>query len=347
MSQTLRRLKTFGVVAVLSGLVWVLAESQTLRTESLTLSVTIKGESDNASLVRINDASWSGQIELTIEGSAASVSDARDRLGGRVELMVGRELPSEAKDHVISLVEALRRTEALLDSGVSIAEVRPETLAISVVRVAEVQATVMVRAPAGRLEGAPRAEPAAVTIRGPKDAIEGLVGGGGAVEVVAPIDDGSLDGLLPGVPEVLADIRLELPEALRGVWGVSMSPETVDVTVQVRTRTRTHTIPRLPVQVVLPPPELGRWLITLAPEDTDLFDVTISGPSEGVDQVISGAVRPMAIVSLSFDELERGITSKTARIVLLPPGVSARVEDAEVGLTIERVEEPEAESASP
>ncbi len=341
----LNKFRTLGVVVVLSGLVWVLAESQTLRSESLTLGVTIKGEADGASLVRISDGTWTGQIELTIEGSAALVSDARDRLGGRVELVVGRELPSEPGDHVVMLQDALRLTQALLDSGVSIAEVRPETVPISIARAAEIEAPVIVRAPLGRLEGAPRAEPPVVRIRGPKDAIDAL--NNGAFEVVAQIGEDALDGLLPGVPEVLQDIRLEMPESLRRTWGVTLVPDAADVTVMVRTRTRTHTIPRLPVQVVLPPPELGRWRITLAAEDTDLFDVTIAGPSEGVEQVISGASRPMAVLSLSFDELERGITSKRAQIVLLPQGVTARVEDAEIRLTIERVEEPGTDPVSP
>lgn len=341
----LNKLRTFGAVAVLSLLVWVMAESQTLRSEQMTIDVGLVSEVDQASMVRDSDGSWSGRVELTLEGSAASVTAARDRLGGRVELMVGRELPSEAGDHVILLRDALRRTEYLRGAGVTISEVRPESISVSIARVTTIEAPVTVRAPAGRLEGAAQVEPARVQIRGPERVLNGL--GASELEVVARLGDESLDGLLPGVDEVITDVRLGKPEALSQTWGVSIVPPTVDVTLKVRTRTRTHTIPRLPVQVVLPPPELGRWTITLSPEDTDIFDVAISGPSEGVERVISGEIRPMAVLTLSYEELERGISGKKAQIVLLPEGVQARAEDMDVGLTIERVEAPEGDPAGP
>ncbi len=339
------RLKTMGAVVVLSVLVWVLAESQTLRSESLVLNVVLSPAPDEVSLVRVTDGSWTGQVHVTLAGSASLVSEARDRLGGRVELVVGRELPGEPGDHAVSLREALRRTEALKDLGVNIVETRPEVAPLTVVRAATRRASVVVRAPTGALEGPARAEPMEVTIRGPEPVMRSF--GDGSLEVVATIEESALEGLRPGVVETIPDIRVQLPEVLSRTWGVAARPQVVDVSVQVRTRTRSHTIPRLPVQVVLPPPELGRWRITLSPEDTDLFDVVVSGPSEGVAEIESGASRPMAVVSLSFQELEAGITSKTAQIVLLPAGVTARVEDLEVGLTIERVETSAGDPASP
>ena len=323
-------------VCVLTLFVWVMAESQTLRSEHVTLELQVVSEVDGASLVRFADGARSKRVELTLEGSAASVSSVRERLGGRIELMVGRELPAEAGDHAVALREALRRTQALRGSGVTISEARPDSVSISIVRVITVEAPVSVRAPAGRLEGAAQATPASVRLRGPEEVLGEL--DASELEVIARLDDGALDGLPAGVPQVIQDVRLEAPAALRETWGVTLSPASVDVRVQLRTRTRTHTIPRLPVQVVLPPPELGRWRITLSPEDTDLFDVVISGPSEAVERVVSGEVRPMAVLALSYEELERGIQSKAAQIVLLPEGVHARVEDPEVRLRIERVE---------
>lgn len=333
---TWARVKTGLVVAVLTALVWVLAESRTLRTEQVSLVVTITDEGDGASLVRVTDDLWKGEVEVTLLGSAAVVADARERIGGRVALAVGRELPATPGQHAIALRDALRRTEALRDSGVTIQEIRPETVAIQVDRAVEVSVPVAVRAPAGRLDAPARVSPATVRVRAPASAMEGI--DAAALEAVAEIDPALLDNVAPGREEVISGVRLRTPGPLAGVWHVSMAPPIVDVTVVVRTRTRSHTIPRLPVQVMLPPPELGRWRIELAPEDTDLFDVVITGPSDAVERVASGEASPMAVVSLTFQDLTQGVGSKEARIVFLPAGVTARVENPTVKLTIRRVE---------
>ncbi|MEZ6241446.1 MAG: hypothetical protein R3B57_00220 [Phycisphaerales bacterium] len=333
---TWARIKTGLVVAVLTVLVWVLAESRTLRTEQVTLVVTIADEGDGANLVRVTDPQWKGEVEVTLLGSAAVVADMRERLGGRVALVVGRELPGSPGEHVVPVRDALRKTEALRDSGVTIQEIRPETVAIQVDRSVETSIPVTVRAPTGRLDAPPKSSPASVLVRAPASAMEGI--DTSTLEAVAEIDPELLDNVAPGREEVISGVRLKTPTPLAGAWHVSMAPPIVDVTVVVRTRTRSHTIPRLPVQVMLPPPELGRWRISLAPEDTDLFDVVITGPSDAVEKVASGEVSPQAVVSLSFQELAQGIDSKQARIVFLPAGVTARVEDPTVHLKIERVE---------
>ena len=342
---TWARVKTGLVVAVLTLLVWVLAESRTLRTEQVTLVVTIAEEGDGASLVRVTDQSWGDEVEVTLVGSAAVVADTRERLGGQVTLMVGRELPSAPGEHAVPLRDALRKNEALRDSGVSISEIRPESVTIEVDRAQNVTVPVATRLPPGRVDAPPRVSPATVTLRAPASAMEGI--DPASLEAVAEIDPALLDDIAPGREEVTSGVRLRAPAALGGAWHVSMAPPMVDVTVVVRTRTRSHTIPRLPVQVLLPPPELGRWRIELAPEDTDLFDVVITGPSDAVERVASGEAPPVAVVSLSFQELAEGSGSKEARIVFLPEGVTAVVEDPTVGLTIERVEEEEIGPADP
>ncbi len=340
---TWARVKTGFVVVLLTLLVWVIAESRTLRSEQVTLVVAIADEGDGANLVRVTDPAWEGAVEVTLLGSAAVVADARERLGGRVSLVVGRELPSTPGSHVVALREALRKTEALRETGVSISEIRPETVTIEMDRAVEIRVPVAARTPQGVLDGPPRLTPASVMLRVPASALVGV--DQSTLEALAVIDQEMIDDVPPGREEVLSGVRLRPPAALADAWHVSMAPPIVDAAVAVRTRTRTYTIPRLPVQVLLPPPELGRWRIELATEDTDLFDVVVSGPSEAVGRIERGEASPMAVVSLSFQELADGIGSKAARIVFLPPGVTARVEDPSVGLSIERIEDETGPSA--
>ncbi len=342
---TWARVKTGLVVAVLTLLVWVLAESRTLRDEPVTLVVSFADEGDGASLVRVTDNTWGADAEVTLLGSAAVVADARERLGGRVTLVVGRELPSAPGTHVVSLREALRRTDALRETGVTISEIRPETVTIEVDRAVDVRVPVVARAPQGMLDTPPRVSPATVLVRAPASALVGI--DVSTLEAVAEIDQTMLDNVAPGREEMISGVRLRAPAALAEAWHVAMAPPVVDVTVAVRTRTRSHTIPRLPVQVLLPPPELGRWRIELAPENTDLFDVVVTGPSDAVGRIAGGEASPMAVVSLTFQELAQGIGSKAARIVFLPPGVSARVEDPTIHLTIERIEDDETGPVAP
>lgn len=343
-------IRTLIVVTVLAMLAWVLAESQTLRTESVTVRVSFDdGRADQAALgpvVRVEPGQgWEGSAEVHLAGSAALIDQLLDELRGGVRLTVGRELSGEPGTRAVDLREALRRAEPIRDSGVTVDSVEPASVSVEVDQLEAVEAPVQVRVPDGAaLAGPPRAVPETVRVVGPASAL-GRVGEGAAA--IATLTDADLAPLVPGRDETVTGARVTVPEALAGQWGVQLQPPRVDVVVQVRSKSATLTIPRLPVQIMLAPSELGRWTIAVEPADQDLTDLTLTGPQEQIDRVRRGEIRPTAVVALSFEELESGIGSKRATVLGLPAGVRYEVARDEVRLKIERAGDGEAGAGPP
>lgn len=338
-------LKTITIVTVLSALTWALAESQTLRTQALTLRVALEDGSTGPSertlgpVVRVDPAQpWDGAAELALTGSAALIDGLADRLRGRAALVVGRELPTEPGTHTINLRDALRASEAFRASGVTIESVSPESVTIQVDQLETRELTIRVSLPDGvEPETTPAPRPASVILTAPAALLDALEPGATAVATVTPEQ---VEPLLPGRDETLTAVRVTPPASIAGAWAVRLDPARADVTIRLRSKSSSLTIPRLPVQLLIAPAEAGRWTVEVEPSDQDLIDVTLTGPQEQLDRIRRSEVRPMAFVSLTFEELEAGVASKRATIVGLPAGVRAQAAREDVRLSIRPAAEP-------
>lgn len=332
-------IRTLVVVTVLAALAWVLAESQTLRTESLSVQVAFDdGRGDPSTIgpvVRVSPGQgWDGSCELHMAGSAALIDQLLEELRSGVTLTLGRELPATPGTQGIDLRDALRQAEPIRDSGVTLESVEPSVVTIEVDRLKAIEVPLEIRTPDGAaLAAAPRTSLANVRLILPESA-EGQLGEGRSA--VATLTDADLAPLVPGRDETVAGVRVAAPAAVAGAWGVQVIPARVDVVVQVRSKAATMTIARLPVQVQLAPSELKRWSIEVEPADQDLTDLVLTGPQEQIDRIKRGEVRPTAVVALSFEELEAGVGSKRATVIGLPAGVKYEVARDEVRLKIER-----------
>src|SRR5207248_10157585 len=140
------------------------------------------------------------------------------------------------------------------------------------------------------LEGAPEPIPAALKLRVPESLASRT---GDDLELTARIDRQSLANLPEGRRVVINNVPVELPEWLRGVEGVRVQPATVSVAVTLRSRVASAVLPTVPVHIRLAPTETGMWDIQVPPESRLLTDVTVTGPSEDVEQIRSGKLKPI------------------------------------------------------
>lgn len=331
-------LRTLGVVTLVTVLTWVLAESQTVQQRAVTVEVKFATGGDQRA-VRISpdqDAGsprWTGLVEVTLEGAAGPIESVRRVLRSGVTLTVGDEVSAEPGVRAVDLREALRLDGALAGSGVSIREVGPPRVTLEV-RALE-DRTVPVRAvvPEGSDTEVITVDPAVVTVRGPTTLLPE-----GGLEADAMVPPAALEGLLPGqtLDRITASVRVP---GLDGAWAVRVNPERVSVSVRARSRLETVVVASVPVQVLLAPSELDRWSIEVAAEDRDIRDVRVTGPVEQVARVASGDVRLVAVVRISFEELERGVGVKEATLTglngTLPAGLRAEADDLSVRLTVD------------
>ncbi|MEM7756021.1 MAG: hypothetical protein AAF297_10340 [Planctomycetota bacterium] len=328
-------LRTLGVVTLVTLLTWLLAESQTLQRRTVSVPVMFDAGGDQRVLRVTDEAAWDGVVELTLGGAAANLDTVRRTVREGVVLAVGDELGSETGVRQIDLRAALSADAAFERAGVSIGEVTPERVELEIRSVEEVLVPVSVELPGDSQAEVTVVDPAAVLVRGPSTVVSGV-----GESVVVRVPAGVVSGLLPGqsAERVGLGVVVGGEFGAEGAWGLRVVPERVSVSVTVKSRVATAVLASVPVHLQLAPSEVDRWVIEVSPEDRDIRDVRVTGPAALVEQVAGGSIPLKAVVSLSFEELERGITVKDATLPVLPGDVRVEADDLSVGLTIRRRE---------
>lgn len=337
----LTRARTFIVVTILALLVWILAESQTLRIQSAAGQIRFETGS-NTRVVRVNPTDpFRGTVELRLSGSAGRMDDLLEALRQPIAVNVDSESPSGTGLRVVNLRDALRLTPEFEQSGISLIEVNPRFVQVEVDELVQRDVPVRIELPDVEVQGAARAEPETVRFSLPRSISEAL-----PVEeayVRATVQPDQIANLPTGRPQRIASVRVVPSPALAEAWQARQSRAQVGVTLTLRSRTETEVLPTVPVQVRVAPTELLRFDISIPEEDRFLHDVTVRGPSTAIERMRNDPnLRPVAVIALSFEELERGLTAKDA-IFVFPPGLDgleATADDVNVSLSITRRIEP-------
>src|SRR5690606_5864016 len=126
-------LRSAGLVTLVTLLVWVWAEGESLRREALTVPITIAERPD---LVVEIESTFAGSVLLEMEGSNLAVSEARAfRRASGLELKPGEgAMPAEAGTHTLTMRTVLREHPELRARAVAIAGVEPSRLTITLVK---------------------------------------------------------------------------------------------------------------------------------------------------------------------------------------------------------------------
>lgn len=341
------RFRTLLLVTVVTCIVWLLAESRMVQTRAVPLRLVVAGQpsvDDSALVVRPDpDGLWASNIEVELEGSLASLDASTRELRGLFTLLVGEHIPGSPGVHEVDLRTALRSHPALRRHGVSVRSVSPDMVRVEVDELVTLELPVDVRVPEGtRLEAPARTSPETVRVTTPGSLVPRFENGTG----IARVSPGTVATLTPGAFQTIPSVPVDLPvtgDGLTGSWVPRAEPARVEVRLTLRSRSATARVERLPVQVLLAPGEIGRWSVTLTPGEEDLLGVRFEGPSDALELIRGGGSGISAALTLTYQELERGITSKRPRVLGLPEGVSVRSEIPEVSFEIRRIEVPAAD----
>ena len=232
--------------------------------------------------------------------------DAASRIPVHLVCGVGG-VPIESGEHTIELDQVLRNLPAFELHGVSIQRVEPATVRIIVGQLVERQARVVVDVPQSELDGVPEAIPAKVKVRIPESMDKAA---GGDMVVLARVEPETLRKLIPNRAETIPGVRLTFPSSLAAGTDATIMPSTADVRVQVINRTSTTVLHSVPVHVRLAAEDEPLWDVEV--QDKFIADVSVSGPAAMVDQIARNEVKVFATVSLSYDDLSKGVTAKEA-----------------------------------
>ncbi|MBL0922558.1 MAG: hypothetical protein IBJ10_10575 [Phycisphaerales bacterium] len=328
------------LVVVVTALIWLYLEAESLTTSQQEIRVTFVSPTGDMLVGQVGDE-WRGSATIRVEGSQSALS----RAPRAIEVPVGSPgFPAVEGEQTVDLRVPLRANRELQRAGVNLVEVNPQTVRLRLEAITTLP-DVEIRADLSGIEPAapPVVEPLRASVRGPRSSMERIASLSGGAHVVAVVRAGNFaDG-----QAVTVRAALEPPPSVSPDH-VVITPREAEVEFTIRTRSATATIPSAPVQLLTPPAESGRFRVEIEADDAFVTGVTVSGPSELVEQVRSGQMRIVALLWLTSDELERPITSKMVsfgalrdgQVVGLPAGLSVRAADAQVQFTVTPVSAP-------
>jgi hypothetical protein len=344
-----RHIQAYIVVTVMTLLIWILAESESVTTQSLRVDVVLAADGDGRRILQLEpNQPFAGSVVLGLQGATARIDQLTRELRSAIRLVPPMPgLPADPGTHRVDLRAVLRAVPAIRDSGVTITEVDPAFVTVSIDDVVTREARVVPRAPEGSIVGAATAAPGTVTLRLPSRLAAALPP---VIELPAPVDRETISSLPEGKYATIPNVGVAIPESLArgpGSEFVQVDPPRVSVALTPRSRVATAVLTRpVPVQLLLPPTELARWDITLAESDRLIYDVTVTGPDELVEQVRSERLAVVAVVALTYQELEQAARAgeplvKEVAFSLLPGQLRFEAKDKSVTLTV-RPRSPEA-----
>ncbi len=329
-------LPTILVVTIVTVLIWIWAEGESLSTKSLTTSVLFMTETDGM-VVNVG-GSFDGIVSVKLEGATLGMETAeRVLLPGPLEFKPGEgPIPREPGTVAVSLLSAIRQHPAIASTGVTVLSVSPEQIELEIVELDTAVLPLRLVLPNGvRAVIEPTLEPASVQVTGPRAEIDKLRGS--TLAVTLPED--RLRALPPGQARALRGVISLPPEAGVTPATVRLSESQFSASIALASNRAQVVLPTVPVWVLLPPTQMdGRWQVELL--DPFLADVTVEGPADLIDRIKTGATTVRARVELTTDDLESGVTSES--VIFDDEGtLEYQVPSREVDLAITRVGSPE------
>lgn len=342
------RVRTILIVSLVTVLVWAFAEGESLRSDTRQ-NVRLRVDGGQDLTVSLGGAEWTGVIRtLRVQGPSTAIARVLDRVSGGIEIIPGRDVPGDPGESTINLREVLARHPDFAGTGVRIQEVDPATLTLSVDRMVTLDARVVVPLPPGDAAFSAQANPSTVRVSVPRRllASEPFRGFEAAPEVRVRIPEGALSDITPSAPLVISAAELAMPQD--AAPGVRIEPRTVRVSITRRVRESTKTLAAVPVHLRLPAVIASTYDIQVDSDSETIDEVTLTGPSEMVDQTgLGGSFRfqVVAEVELLPAEIEAALAGRSESVVLtrqaelrrfLPQGVSWDAPNRTVRLRVGR-----------
>jgi hypothetical protein len=301
----LSQIKTFALVTAIALVVWLFAESESVRTRELTLVIELPSDPSSSLIIQPFEPSvWRERVQVTINGSAAALAAFQAGASKPLKLTPDMDgMPSSPGEGDLDFRRVLRPLPLFAARGVTITRAEPASLRVWVDRIV-------------KREGV-RVEAAGLTVD---------------LEGPAVVTPRTVNILGPEIAGMERFVRLDPPRA--------------DIELTVVSKRSSATVGSVPVQVLLPMLIAQQWEVTS--EQTFFSDVQASGPSELIDQLRRNELRVFAIVSLSADELERGIAAKEAVFTTLPSSaLTFKSDNPIVKLKVTRRPAPKAPNEAP
>ena len=320
----LESLETILVVTVITALIWLYAEGETIATQSKKLQVRfVPPTAGLAVSIPGQPANETGIAEVTVTANIQASRGDWPRINdwvreNTIDLEV-RTPSADTEEQAITLRDALNLS-SLTSINAFVKEVDPPDVTVRIQRL--VQESMAIRLERGDLELSdeePTVTPSRVAVTMPANVAE-LVHERG-LKLVARLDELDPATLVEDTQEV-ASVRLDLPTELQGLPFIRPGRDQVDVTFVVRKVTEEIQLPRVQVRLLVSDAITGRYDIQIDPENQRILSVTLSGPAKAIRRIEEDPSLVSASILIKLADLTNSEDNHAAPLNIdVPEGV--------------------------
>lgn len=312
----LQFIRTVLLVSLITGLLWLYAESEVVKRHEIELDVRFAPAAGRQLMI---DPAEPRRVRVILRSSNAVSAELerRTRAGGMtIEISDDPNKPDGRRP--IFLKERLAATPPMADMGLNILEVQPAEIEVDVQRMVTINLPVTVLAEGVTL-GSVAVEPATVGVTLPASQAARWE----KAKVEARPDPRELANLPLNQPQSI-NVPLRLPDAMRASKA-TLAASGVKVTLSVRKLTESYVLRSVPVLLLCPPAELERQWVKIDDDQAVLRNISVTGPSDVIERIRTEQIRVFAELRLTADDIEKAATKEAASgsvLINLPPGVT-------------------------
>lgn len=266
--------QTYIFVTLITGLIWLYAESESLDTKQFYTQVEF-----GAGQKLLINPQRSGQIVVTVEGPRGGMNELSDRLSRTpLQIQVQPDPTGQNLEQTIDLKQQLREHDVFRKLGFRLEKVDPPNLNVRVETYITRTLPIAVRTDGDVKISVPRVEPAEAKIEVP-------ISYAAAVDNESARIDAALQ--LDGVPlnqEQTVEVSLSFSDVVPAAE-VTITPNAATVTVTVERAERDSKELKLPVEIRLPVAEMPKYAFELLNPDETVVSVSFTGPHDIIDQI--------------------------------------------------------------
>lgn len=310
---------TFVMVTVISILVWIYAESRTIRTSSIDVNVVVVPNGDPLFQVTPEQPQ---HVRLTLKASGAGVAAVEQRaLKAPIRIVLKEVEGVRAITHqTLSLREDIEAALLLNEQGVTLVDIQPKALDLTLTPIDSVRRPVKFLDPYDLAEADVKLRPNEVEVRAPAPSSRQL----SVADPVVRLTPELIENLEPG-----KSVEIDLPVDVQGSWGgrgFSIRPATVRATLVITRRVETLKLSKVPIVLQLRPEDAGKYRVSIENGAEAFSGVKVSGPAELVERVRKLPDQVTAVVRLTPELLAQAIDGRLSAepmLMGLPQGVVA------------------------
>ena len=303
------RIRTILTVLMIAFAIWLFAEAESLGQYPGSARVRFVIPAAGTPVIAVVDDSFDGRVDLEVEGSQSAIRRFRQLLSDDFRFEPGDPgMPPGRGELRVNLVDAIEAFAQRNSARVTVLTASPTFVNVQIEDLVEHDVPVRLAFPDDvTVEGEPVVTPPTVRVAGPS----GLLDPPPAAITLQVARDQLQDAILEGAVQTIS-VPVMLPrELIEG--GATTLTTAVSAKITIRGTIESKTWEDIPVQVLLPSIEDGRWP-RIAAEDR-LISAEVRGPSEEIAALEQPGVALLAVIALTSDELEQGITEKPVFIV--------------------------------